>query len=155
MHKLYDLKEMLCEELKEYGSKDKLDVGGLEIVDKLAHAIKNIDRIIETYEMDEEYSMDGGESGQSRRGSSYRGSSRRGSSYEGGSSRRSYYDGGSYGRGSSYARGRGRNARRDSMGRYSSAESEEMVEELRELMQEAPEQTKQEFQRLISKLEQM
>lgn len=41
------------------------------------------------------------------------------------------------------------------MGRYSRAESEEMVEELRELMQEAPDQTKQEFQRLIQKLEQM
>lgn len=47
MHKLYELKEMLCEELEEYGSRDKLDVGGLDIVDKLAHAIKNIDKIIE------------------------------------------------------------------------------------------------------------
>ena len=47
MHKLYELKEMLCEELEEYGSKGKLDVGALEIVDKLAHAVKNIDKIIE------------------------------------------------------------------------------------------------------------
>ena len=51
MHKLYDLKEMLCEELEEYADKSKLDMGGLEIVDKLAHAIKNIDKIIA---MDEE-----------------------------------------------------------------------------------------------------
>lgn len=160
MHQLYELKEMLCEELKEYGSKDKLDVGGLEIVDKLAHAIKNIDKIIEAYEMEEEYSMEGGGGG--------------GSSYEGGGNyRRSYAQGGGGGnqgggRGGSYARGRGRNARRDSMGRYSReggrysrdgysrGGADEMVEELRELMQEAPDnQTRQEFQKLIQKLEQM
>lgn len=47
MHKLYELKNMLCEELEEYGSKGKLDVGSLDVVDKLAHAIKNIDKIIE------------------------------------------------------------------------------------------------------------
>ena len=132
MHALYDLKDMLCEELKEYGSKEKLDVGGLDIVDKLAHAIKNIDKILEKYEM-EESGMDG----------SYDGSYRR--SYE------------------SYARGR--NARRDSMGRYSRegrsrdysrAGAGEMVEDLRELMREAPDQkTRQEFQRFITKLEQM
>ena len=48
MHKLNELKEMLCEELEEYASNDKLDMGGLEIVDKLAHAIKNINKIIES-----------------------------------------------------------------------------------------------------------
>lgn len=57
MHKLHELKDMLCEELEEYGSKGKLDVGSLDVVDKLAHAIKNIDKIIEAY--DEEYSGDG------------------------------------------------------------------------------------------------
>jgi hypothetical protein len=65
MHKLYELKEMLCAELEEYGSKDKLDVGGLDIVDKLAHAIKNIDRIIESY--DGEYSGEGHRMGSYRR----------------------------------------------------------------------------------------
>lgn len=144
MHKLMELKEMLCEELEEYGSKDKLDVGGLEIVDKLAHAIKNIDRIIEAY--DEEYSQMGG--------SSRRGSSRRGSSNEGGSYRGSSNEGGSYRgssrRGSSYAN----SYRRDSRGRYS--REGDMVEELRELMQEAPDQeTRQEMQSLIQRLEQM
>ena len=52
MDAIYELKDMLCEELEEYGKKDKLDVGGLEIVDKLAHTIKNLDKIIETYEED-------------------------------------------------------------------------------------------------------
>ena len=53
----------------------------------------------------------------------------------------------------------------DSMGRYaregrsrdySRAGADEMVEDLRELMREAPDQkTRQEFQRFITKLEQM
>ena len=77
MHKLYDLKKMLMEELEEYGMRDKLDVGGLEIVDKLAHAIKNICKIIE---MNDEGSYDG----RSRR--SYEDHSRR--SYEDQSRRR-------------------------------------------------------------------
>ena len=64
-------------------------------------------------------------------------------------------------RGYSYARGRRGNVRRDSMGRYSrdggySYAREDMVEDLRELMMDAPdEQTRQEFQRFISKVEKM
>ena len=74
MHKLYDLKEMLCEELEEYGSKGKLDVGSLDVVDKLAHAIKNIDKILE-FKEDGEYSSrgmsyrDGGSYARNRDGS--------------------------------------------------------------------------------------
>lgn len=59
MHKLYELKDMLCEELEEYGSKDKLDVGSLDVVDKLAHAIKNIDKIIEVGEYSGDLPTDG------------------------------------------------------------------------------------------------
>ena len=68
---------------------------------------------------------------------------------------RMYYDGGN-----SYA-GRRRNVRRDSMRRNSrdggySYAREDMVEDLRELMMDAPdEQTRQEFQRFISKVEKM
>ena len=138
MHELYELKEMLCEELKEYGKKGEMSAGSLEIVDKLAHAIKNLDKIIETYE-EEEYSGRG----------SYRGP------YEG---RGSYEDGRSYER-RSYARGRGRNARRDRMGRYSSegySRNEDMTEQIRGMMEEAPdERTRQEFQRFLNKLETM
>lgn len=65
--------------------------------------------------------------------------------------------------GYSYAgRGRGRTARRDSMGRYSRGgysyddAKDDMMKELRELMNDAPdEQTKKEFQRFISKMESM
>lgn len=63
----------------------------------------------------------------------------------------------SYNDGRSYARGR----RRDSMGRYSSEggysmAGDEMIDELRDLMQDAPdEQTRMEFQRFIQRIEQM
>lgn len=132
MEELYKLKEMLCEELKEYGGKGEMSTGSLDVVDKLAHTIKNIDKIIESY--DEEYSgyypMYYGENrdGRSR---SYRGS---------------------------YAKGRGRNARRDSMGRYSSEgySRHDMAEQLRDLMEDAPdEKTRMEIQRLVTKMEQM
>ena len=62
-----------------------------------------------------------------------------------------------YSRGNSYARRR----RRDSMGRYSSdrrgySRDDNMISELRGLMEDAPdERTRQEFQRLISKMENM
>ena len=139
MHKLEQLKEMLCEELEEYGSKEKLDMGGLEIVDKLAHAIKNIDKIM----MSEEGYSEGMYYG---RGMYGRGS------YDGGSYGDSY---GMYGRdGYSTRRGRGRNAKRDSMGRYSRA-NDMMINELRDLMEDAPdEQSRMEFERFIQKMEQ-
>lgn len=68
------------------------------------------------------------------------------------------YGDGSYRYPMSYA-GR-RNARRDSMGRYSSngysRAGEDMVHELREMMQNAPDdRTRQEFQRFIEKMERM
>lgn len=140
MHTLYELKDMLCEELEEYGKKGELTAGTLDVVDKLTHTIKNLDKIIEKY--DEEYS-----------------GAYEGGSYENmGGMNRSYRGRRSYVRGRSYARGRGSNARRDSMGRYSSEYSgnEDMIMELRELMNEAPdERTRQEFQRFISKMEMM
>lgn len=70
----------------------------------------------------------------------------------------------SYRDGHSYARGRGRNARRDAMGRYSSRTypmdysmaADDMVSELRDMMHDAPdEQTKREFQKFINKIESM
>lgn len=154
MHEIYELKEMLMKELEEYGKKGEMSSGSLEVVDKLSHTIKNLCKIIEDME-------------ESEGGSSYYGggSSRRGgSSYEGRESGQSRRGGSSYenrGGGSSYARGRGRNARRDSMGRYSSEggysmAAEDMVMELRELMEDAPDdRTRQEFQRFIQKIEQM
>lgn len=142
MHEIYELKEKLMRELEEYG-KQEMSAGSLEVVDKLAHAIKNICKIIEAAE-EEEYSQRGGNYAYADGGGSYRGGNYRmgGGSYRGG-------------QGGSYARGRGQNARRDSMGRYSSA-GEGLAEQLEEMMREAPnEQIRQQMQQLVQQLEQM
>ena len=52
MHELYELKEMLCKELEEIGGKGELSAGSLETVDTLAHALKNVNKIIEDKEED-------------------------------------------------------------------------------------------------------
>lgn len=149
MHKLI---EYICDELEELERKadkdGKLSMAEIQYADTLAHMKKNILKADELWE-ESEYSMDSGNSyarggrgnggGQSRRG---------GNSYR-------------YSNEGSYARGRGSNARRDSMGRYSrqggySMAGDEMLDELRELMQDAPdEQTRMEFQRFIQRIEQM
>lgn len=96
MHKI---KEMLINELYEYEEKAKKAGGNvstqeLDRIHKLTDTIKNIDKI-EMLEDEEGYS---GATDWMGEGRMY---------------------GTSYDRGSSYARGGGRNARRDSMGRYS------------------------------------
>jgi len=79
MHELYDLKDMLCKELESYGKKGELSAGTLDIVDKLTHTIKNLDKIIENYE-EQEYSGRGYRANESYRGRSY---GRMGRSYRG------------------------------------------------------------------------
>lgn len=138
MHKLYELKEMLCSELEKYGSKE-LSAGSLEVIDKLAHAVKNIDKILESY--------DDGEYSNARGGRSYA----RGGNQGG---RSNAMMGGSYNRGGSYAQ------RRDSRGRYSreagySMAGDEMAMELREIMADAPNEIRMDIQRIIDKVEQM
>lgn len=161
MDKLYELKEKLCKELESYAD-EKISGSTLKEIDTLAHATKNICKIIEAKE--EEYSE-----------ASYRGSSRRGSyaergSYEGGSNRggssyRGSYEGSMESRWedpmaeeSSYARGRGRGARRDSMGRYSrdDGKHQKVVEELRELQRMSNnELDKEKYDSLIHLVESM
>lgn len=129
MHKLYDLKEKLMQELEDYSENGKFSKEDVESIKYIASAIDHICNIVEG---DEEYS------------NAY--------VYDDGDS---YVRGGNRGGGRSYARGRGRNARRDSMGRYSRA-NEDIVERLRMMMQDAPdEHTRQEFQKFIMKIEQM
>jgi hypothetical protein len=91
------IKKMLCKELDEYAMKGKLTMADLEAVHKLTDTVKNLDKIA-MFEEEEGYS-------EARDGM-------RGRSYMHGSS----YDDMMY----SERRGRGRYARRDSMGRYSS-----------------------------------
>ena len=149
MKELYDLKEMLCKELKEYGEKGEMTAGTLDVVDKLAHTVKNLDKIIEVYE-DEGYS--------GHYPYNMGGSYDDGMNYRDGRSMRGSYDGGSY------ARGR-RNARRDTMGRYSRESyrggsygysrggKDEYREQLMDMLDTAPdEQTRQSIQRMIDNL---
>ena len=99
MYFMEELKEILCKELEEYAQKDKLSAGDLETIHKLTDTIKNIGKI-EMLDGEGGYSEDDG--GWMNRG--------------GGMMGQGYDD-----RGSSYARGgrgRGRNAKRDNMGRY-------------------------------------
>ena len=134
MHKLYQLKEMLCEELEQFGDRDKLTQSSLETIDKLAHACKNVCKIIES-KQSEEYSMDGGY-GYAR-------------PHEGMSNRRYsmggyYYDDG----GMSNRRGRAAN------GRFISRDASDMARQLRDMMEEAPdEQTRNDIRRIVEKIE--
>ena len=47
MKELNELREMLCDELKNYGKKGELTAGNLTTIDTLAHAVKNLDKIID------------------------------------------------------------------------------------------------------------
>lgn len=157
MHKLI---EYVCEELESLekkAAKGSMSAAEIEYADKLASLKKNLlkgEEMYAEYE-DGEYSGNmGGMSYQrgsrgSNRGGNMGGSSNRGGSYDGS------YDGGSY------ARGRGRNARRDSMGRYSSErgysrDAQDMADQLRDLMEDAPDETvRRDIERLLRKVEQM
>lgn len=129
MREIEELRDTLCSELKEYNRQGEISRETLHEIDTLAHAIKNIDKIIDK------------EDGYSERRYSERGM------YE--NYRGSYGD--SYGRdGYSTRRGRGRNARRDSMGRYASAD---MRMEIERLMDEAPdEETRMKLERFMQSM---
>lgn len=163
MQKLYELKDKLCKELESYAS-ENISSSTLKDIDMLAHATKNICKIIEKCEEEEyaeAYAMANG--GSSR--SSYRG----GSYAQGGGSYRGSYEGSMESRwedpmaqdsyeGSSYARGRGRGARRDSMGRYSrdDGKHQKVVSELKELQRMANnELDKEKYDSLIHLVESM
>ena len=146
MHYMHDLKDLLCAELEDYAEKGKksgkMSMGDLESIHKLTDTVKNILKI-DTLSDEMGYSEDGHYMGEGR---IY------GTSYEGGYSERG---------GSSYARGRGRYAKRDSMGRYSRDDGMSyrggmrggysrddgkhyMMEQLEEMMEEAEKPTEKE-----------
>ena len=104
MHYMEDLKDLLCAELEDYAEKGKksgkMSMGDLDSIHKLTDTVKNILKI-DMLEGETGYSEDGAYMGEGRiYGTSYDDGMRRGGGY-------------------SYARGRGRYAKRDSMGRYS------------------------------------
>ena len=97
MEYIEKINKMLCKELDEYAMKSKLSMADIDVIHKLTDTVKNLDKI--------EMLEDEGGYSEARGG--------RGRSYMGGSS---YDDDMMY----SERRGRGRNAKRDRMGRYSS-----------------------------------
>lgn len=104
MHYMHDLKDLLCAELEDYAEKGKksgkMSMGDLESIHKLTDTVKNILKI-DMLEEESGYSEDGHYMGEGRiYGTSYDDEMLRGGGY-------------------SYARGRGRYAKRDSMVRYS------------------------------------
>ena len=126
MHELYELKEMLCKELEEYGGKTEMSAGDLNTIDTLAHALKNIDKIIENKEDEEGYS-----------GRYYDGS----------------YNRGSYARGRTNARrdSMGRYSRNE----YSRA-AYDMADKMRSMAAEAPDETtRREMERMADKMDKM
>ena len=56
---LEELREKLVDELKSYGKKD-MSAGSLVTIDTLAHAVKNLDKIIGGNSYDYHYSMNRG-----------------------------------------------------------------------------------------------
>lgn len=130
MEELYKLKKMLCKELEQYGDKKDLSAGSLEVVDKLAHSIKNICKIIEMYD-EGDYS------------------NRAYNSYDDGNNSMAPYDR-RYSREGSYANRRQHYVR----GHYSRADG--LVDQLRDMEDEAPNShIRQEIHKLVEKMEQM
>ena len=147
MHELYELKETLCKNLEEYGRKKDLKARDLDVIDKLSHSIKNLDKVIEKYE-EEEYSGARGRGSNARRDSRGRYSSAMGMMDRDGYSMRGDY---SNERGG-YSNERGGNY--SNRGGYS--RNNNMIMELRELMEDAPdERTRMEFDKFIRKMESM
>lgn len=130
MRELYDIKENLLKEMKAYAKKD-VTASSLTMIDTLAHALKNIDKVIEKCEEEE--------GGEYSNGGSMRGP------YGDGYSRRYSGDEGSYRR------------RRDSMGRYSrdgySGHDEDVTMELQDLMRNAPDdRMRQKIQSILDRM---
>ena len=151
MHELYELKEQLMDELKEYRSKQKKSMDDITVIKYLTSSIDHLCNIIMAAE-EEQYSGRGGQGG-----GNYSRENRYSREGMGGS--RYAYEGGRYSREGSYARGR--NARRDSMGRYSREGGysradgmEDLVEDIRNMMQELPQGVQQDAQKFVQKLEQ-
>lgn len=133
MHKLYELKEKLMRELEDYADNGKFSKEDVEAIKYTASAIDHICNIVDGEEGEYSEAMNGryadGMGGSyARRGrrSSYAGRNRRGANQYG-----------------SYARG------------YSRA-SEDLAEQLRDVMADAPnDKIRMEIERLANKVEQM
>lgn len=151
MHKLIEYACDKLDELEKKAEKGNLSMAETEYAEVLSSLKKNLLKGDILY--DEVMEMDGEYSG------AMRPMSNMGGTYRGGSYNRNRDGGMSYARGD--GRGRGRNAKRDSMGRYSSErgysrDGQEMADQLRDLMEDAPDESvRRDIERLLRKVEQM
>lgn len=142
--KLESLRETLCGELEKVAKKEEISTNDLEIIDKLTHSIKNLDKVMLGNEMIEEYGYDFPSYSGARRGRDgdsdgrYNEGGRRGRSRD--SYDRSYdYSGRSYE--NSYERGRDGRSRDNSYeysgnrGGYSGHDKE--IDRFKMMMQDA------------------
>ena len=146
---LYQLCETVDEAIADATQKlrssgGKLSAGDLDYIDKLTHTLKSIKATIAMIESED--------SGYSNYGNSRR-------SYNSYNTYRGSYDDGER-MGDSYAY-RGRSMRRDSMGRYSgdgysgNEEIHNLIDELREKMDQLPDEKRREVQKFVDKMDRM
>ena len=131
MDKLYELKDKLMKELEDYSQNGKYSREDVETIKYMASAVDHLCNVMDREESD----------------------------YSSRYSSRNAYDNGTSREGRSYAR------KRESMGRYartgyaqdgySMHDPRELVEELRGMMSDFPQNVQQDATRLIQKLEQM
>lgn len=145
MQELNDLFDKLCDELCEHGQKE-LTQDTLKTIDTLAHAAKNVLKVMEGCEGGGSYAYYDEDPRTTAMGGSMRGNSMRGS-YRMSGKRDSM---GRYSR----AGGNGNGSYEGGMGHgYSSGNN--VTDGLRELMYAAPAEMQGEIQRLIKKLDNM
>lgn len=140
MHKLESLRENLCGELEKVAKKEEISMQDLDVIDKLTHSIKNLDKVMLGNEMIEEYGYDFPSYSGARRGRDGDSDGRYNESSRRGRSRDSYdYSGRSYD--SSYERGYdGRGRSRDSYeysGNRGYSGHDEEIDRFKMMMQDA------------------
>ena len=139
--KLEHLRETLCEEL-EKAADEGMSTSNLEIIDKLTHSIKNLDKVMLGNEMIEEYGYDFPSYSGARRGRDgdsdgrYNESNRRGRSRDGRSYDSYDYSGRSYDEGRSYE-GDYNNSRDYSRNRGGYSGHDKEIDRFKMMMQDA------------------
>ena len=127
MHKLYELKEKLVDEMEGYADNGKYSKEDIELIKYMSSAVDHICNIIEKYDEEDEYSMMGGSYARDGRGGNMGGRGRSNAMYS-------------------------RARRRDAMGRYSRAEDDFRME-LQELINDAPnDRIRQKMQGIMSEM---
>ncbi len=139
--KLESLRDTLCGELEKVAKKEEISMSDLDVIDKLTHSIKNLDKVMLGNEMIEQYGYDFPDYSGARRGRDgdndgrYNESNRRGRSRD--SYDRSYdYSGRRYDDGRSYE-GNYDNSRDYSRNRGGYSGHDEEIDRFKHMMKDA------------------